>query len=170
MIRRALSIVFALMIVMTPNTASTGFLSEDNEDIMCLATNIYFEARNQPLVGQIAVGMVTLNRVQSPKFPNTVCGVVYQAKMYKNWKGNYVPVRNKCQFSWYCDGLTEQIDDVVAWDESVALAEQLYFGTMIDITEGSTFYHNLNVDPYWNKHYYKRTKIDDHIFYAYNER
>ena len=74
----------------------------------CLAENIYFEARNQGTGGWIATTNVTLNRVQSDRFPNTICDVVFQGPTYE---GTNIPVRHKCQFSWWCDGLPEDIDN-----------------------------------------------------------
>ena len=71
--------------------------------LVCLALNIYFEARNQPTSGQIAVAEVTLNRVASRNYPNTVCGVVHQGPISSWWKKKHnkiVPVRNRCQFSY----------------------------------------------------------------------
>ena len=66
----------------------------------CLARNIYFEARNEPFAGQFAVAMVTLNRVHDEQFPNSICEVVYQGL---HWPSGH-PKRDRCQFSWYCDG------------------------------------------------------------------
>ena len=71
----------------------------------CLARNIYFEARNEPFAGQFAVAMVTLNRVYDKQFPNSICEVVYQGLHYSSGH----PKRDRCQFSWYCDG---KVDDV----------------------------------------------------------
>ena len=91
----------------------TVTLSEPNvvdiNQMHCLATNIYHEARGESFAGKVAVANVTHNRVDSTKYPNTYCGVVYQAQMYVNWRGNEVPARHKCQFSWYCDGKSDDI-------------------------------------------------------------
>ena len=77
---------------------------------------IYFEARGESIVGQIAVGNVALNRVHSKRFPNTVCKVVHQGVTYKGHM-----IRNKCQFSYYCDGRPEKIKDA----EAFVLASQV---------------------------------------------
>ena len=66
------------------------------EQLRCMALNIYHEARSDSTLGQEAVGMVTMNRVYSDKYPDTICDVVYQSHL--NSKG--APIRNKCQFSW----------------------------------------------------------------------
>ena len=68
------------------------------EALMCMALNIYHEAKNQSMLGQIAVGQVAMNRVADSRFPNTVCEVVKQAVTYK---GTNKPVLHKCHFSWY---------------------------------------------------------------------
>ena len=80
--------------------------------LTCLALNIYFEARNQPVMGQIGVSMVVLNRVNSTDYPDNVCDVIYQGK---HSKITGMPFRHKCQFSWYCDGLTDTPKDVDAY-------------------------------------------------------
>ena len=71
----------------------------------CLARNIYFEARNEPFAGQFAVAMVTLNRVHDEQFPNSICEVVYQGL---HWPSGH-PKRDRCQFSWYCDGKVDNV-------------------------------------------------------------
>ena len=91
------------------NVIETNNDSIDITEAICLATNIYHEARGESYAGKVAVANVTMNRVTSPKFPNTICDVVYQAQTKENWKGNTVPKRNKCQFSWYCDGKSDNI-------------------------------------------------------------
>ena len=83
------------------------------EAITCLALNIYFESRNQPIEGQVAVSQVVLERVKSKKYPDTVCEVVFQGPTY-SWSVNY-PIKNRCQFSWYCDGISDKPKDEIAW-------------------------------------------------------
>ena len=83
-------------ILLLPSTVKA---SDANNDIYCLAQNIYFEAGNQPLAGKIAVSQVVLNRVKHPSYPDNICDVIYQAKMKVNWKNEIVPIRNQCQFS-----------------------------------------------------------------------
>ena len=82
--------------------------------IACIATAIYFEARGEPLLGQIAVAHVIMNRVEDENFPNDPCSVVTQSKTYK-WNPD-VPIRNKCQFSFYCDGKSDIPTDMEAYD------------------------------------------------------
>ena len=95
----------------------------DINQMHCLATNIYHEARGESDVGKIAVAHVTLNRTFSEYYPDTICDVVYQARLSRWWlenKGREVPVRNQCQFSWYCDGRSDAVDaNSQGWKDSV---------------------------------------------------
>ena len=79
------------------------------EDLNCLALNIYFEARSEPLDGKLAVGHVVLNRAADKRYPNKICEVVKQGGEKR---------RNKCQFSWWCDGRSDRPRDLQAWKES----------------------------------------------------
>lgn len=132
------------------------------EAITCLALNIYFESRNQPIEGQVAVSQVVLERVKSKKYPNTVCEVVFQGPTY-SWSVNY-PIRDRCQFSWYCDGLSDKPKDQIAWLNSLEVAEKVYYG-LTDTVKGATHYHSVKVDPWWAKYKVKVKQIGDHIFY-----
>ena len=153
--------------VTVENTDKQVFLKE----IDCLATNIYFEARNQGIAGQVAVGAVTLNRVWDDRFPNTICEVVYQAQLSRWWletKGKEVPLRNRCQFSWYCDGKPDTIEDEETYGSIFRLAELMVnSNSIIDITEGATHYHADYVAPSWASSKTKTTEIEDHIFYRW---
>ena len=76
------------------------FGAEVDQEVECLAQNMYWESRNQSFRGLLAVGNVVMNRVSDSRFPDTVCEVVHQSVMIKSWKtGEYIPKRNKCQFS-----------------------------------------------------------------------
>ena len=132
------------------------------EAITCLALNIYFESRNQPIEGQIAVSQVVLERVKSEKYPNTVCEVVFQGPTY-SWSVNY-PIKDRCQFSWYCDGLSDKPKDEIAWLNSLEVAEKVYYG-LTDTIKGATHYHSVKVDSWWAKYKVKVRQIGDHIFY-----
>lgn len=124
------------------------------ENLQCLAKNIYFEGRNQPWIGQVAIAQVTLNRVKSAAFPSTICEVVKQKK------------RNICQFSWYCDGKSDQPKDVKDYDKATDVAIQVYSGTIPDVTEGSLWYHATYIRrPFWAYSMKEMVKINEHIFY-----
>lgn len=121
----------------------------------CLAVAIYFEARGEPKRGQIAVGQVILNRVRSPLFPETICGVVYQGQMRKG-----------CQFSFTCDGHTDNPRENAQWDLAQRLAKEIMGGEhWLPEVGYSTFYHANYVSPRWAYSMNKIDKIGRHIFY-----
>ena len=136
------------------------------EAIMCLALNVYHEAKNQSLAGQIAVAEVVMNRVDDPRYPNNICDVVKQGLTYK-WKPS-VPIRNQCQFSWYCDGKSDVAKEKDAWEESVSVAKGVYYGYLDAYLEGATHYHAYYVNPSWAETKTYITRIDDHIFYRWD--
>ena len=129
----------------------------------CLTENIYFEARGQGQAGWLAVAQVTLNRVEDRRFPNTVCEVVKQGLTYASGQ----PIRNKCQFSWYCDGKSDVPleHEKMIYEESFELAVKLLEERPMDFTEGAVHYHSDSVNPWWAEHMVKTTRIDNHIFY-----
>ena len=131
--------------------------------VMCLAMNLYHETRGETLAGNLAVGFVTMNRVADPRYPDTVCGVVHQAK-YHGWD-LVNPIRNRCQFSWYCDGISDNPQDGKAMLESVILAQHIIAGTVTDISEGATHYHATYVNPYWAGDMTVVLEVGQHIFY-----
>jgi len=121
----------------------------------CLATAIYFEARGEPVRGQVAVGQVILNRVRSPLFPETICGVVYQGQ---NQKG--------CQFSFACDGRSDMPRNDSQWELAQDIARQITAGELWLPEVGySTYYHANYVSPRWVGGMNKIDKIGRHIFY-----
>ena len=132
-------------------------------ELQCLATNIYHEARNEGLTGQRAVAWATMNRVESPKYPDTVCDVVYQAKLTDAG----IPIPNKCQFSWFCDGRSDEIKSVSSWNTAMTIAEEVMnnYNIETDPTNGAIMYHAAYVEPYWASSYEKTARIDTHIFY-----
>lgn len=121
----------------------------------CLATAIYFEARGEPVRGQVAVAQVILNRVRSPVFPETICGVVYQGQMHPG-----------CQFSFTCDGHTDNPRNDDQWALAQDIAKQITAGELWLPEVGySTFYHANYVSPRWAGSMSKIDKIGRHIFY-----
>ena len=125
----------------------------NNRELKCLADNIYFEAGNQSKTGKLAVAAVTINRVKNPKFPKSVCSVVYQK------------TRGTCQFSWVCEG-KKRIRSQQQYAESRKVAEKVLLSGANHGIFGSNvlFYHADYVNPRWNLR--RVTKIGDHIFYA----
>lgn len=126
--------------------------------VKCLATAIYFEARGEPEEGQIAVAQVVLNRLKNPAYPDTVCDVVYQNKNQ----------RNRCQFSFACDGIPDRIADKSAWDEALKLARKVVNDDrnlyLADVG-AATHYHATYVRPRWARSMKKVDKIGRHVFY-----
>ncbi|MEY6431814.1 cell wall hydrolase [Thioalkalicoccus limnaeus] len=124
-------------------------------ELECLALNIYHEARSEPKTGQIAVAAVTLNRVQSTIFPDSVCAVVKQGG----------PRLHRCQFSWYCDGKSDEPTERRAWDKARDLAYRSLLGAFDDPTGGATHYHANYVDPHWAAVYEPTVQLGRHHFY-----
>ncbi len=156
----------AALAVATPSSAGSTAVKptrvvsmeqiELNEEITCLAQNIYFEARSEPVAGMLAVGHVVLNRVESKRFPNTVCKVIRQGGEQR---------RHRCQFSWWCDGRSDQPHNKVAWEASRLMAWFIYNGKTTDPTDGALWYHADYVDPYWREAFVEGPQIGRHIFY-----
>ena len=125
--------------------------------LMCLAGAIYFEARGEPLDGQIAVAEVIQNRVEDPRWPDTTCGVVKENR--------YPGTLHRCQFSFYCNGRPEQVRDWAAWHRAKEIAEGVLDGSLRLGVE-ATHYHTLDVAPFWSDHYTNIGVIGHHTFYV----
>ena len=164
----------ALLLLLTIGEAKgTELLSNDLD---CLATNAYFEANTQSLAGQIAIVLVVLNRVKSEKFPNTICEVVLEGPVKESWKTRkdktltdderiFYPVKNRCQFSWYCDGVKDVINNREIWLDIKIHIEEFLDTERYDFTEGSIHYHAYYVSPEWADEKKLTTIIGDHLFY-----
>lgn len=122
----------------------------------CLAAAVYFESRGESVKGQAAVAQVVLNRVKNPAYPNSVCGVVYQNN---DW-------RNRCQFSFACDGIKDRINEPVHWRKAEEVAYAVASGEIyLPEVGSSTHYHATYVKPRWARTMEKMKKIGVHIFY-----
>ena len=132
-------------------------MANGNSEWRCLSEALYFESRGEPVEGQIAVAEVILNRVDSKKFPNSVCRVVGQTR------GKL----HKCQFSYNCDGLLEVFPDKIAYQRVSKIARLMLDGSARDFTKGATFYHSKKVDPFWRTSVARTTNIGSHIFYRF---
>ena len=152
------AIAIGLFLSLVPSLAE-GDQEDTTKALECLSLNIYFEGRNQPWVGKLAIAQVTMNRVFSESFPDTVCEVVLQENM------------KTCQFSWWCDGKSDRPRNKKAWEESLRLASYVYSGLFenIEIVKGSTHYHAVYVKPYWTKMKKKVKVIADHVFYVWEK-
>ena len=149
---------------MTTDGKTTVVPLVNSEELECMTKNIYFEAAVESTAGKLAVAQVTMNRVKSDYYPNTVCKVITQGKHYKNG----FPVRDRCQFSWYCDGKHDEPSTRGSmWYESQEIAEYvLTTPDLKDITDGATHYHADYISsPRWAEPRRRTVEIDTHIFY-----
>ncbi len=122
----------------------------------CLAHNLYHEARGEPLLGQIAVAKVVMNRITDRHFPSSVCAVVTQRGALPH---------HGCQFSWWCDGKSDRIADRDAMLRIRKIADQVLHGEHDDPTEGALWYHATSVRPNWATDFAKGPTIGKHVFY-----
>jgi spore germination cell wall hydrolase CwlJ-like protein len=126
----------------------------------CLTTAVYFEARSEPLLGQLAVATVILNRVKSSN--TSICGVVYKGAAHFN----------ACQFSFACDGKSDMVDDAEAWREALKISklavanDSKIYSAVLDNLAAATNYHADYVDPRWSRSLNRLAKIGRHIFYS----
>ena len=146
------------------------------KQIECLAAIVYHESRGESMAGQLAVALVTNNRKNDIRFPNTYCDVVYEGPRRESWKTKqlddipasdriYYPVKHKCQFSWYCDGKSDKVLNEYLWKNAYMVAAAVAQGVVYDFTDGATHYNADYVSPNWAKRYHRIVKIDQHIFY-----
>lgn len=119
----------------------------------CLTEALYFEARGESLKGQFAVAEVILNRVDSPLYPDTVCGVVEQGG------------RKGCQFSYHCDGVADRMRDAAARERAARIARVMLDGAPRSLTMGATHFHTRAVRPSWSKRFDRTAAIGAHLFY-----
>jgi spore germination cell wall hydrolase CwlJ-like protein len=130
---------------------------EAERDLDCLTEAVYFEARSESDRGQAAVAQVVMNRLASPSFPKSVCGVVFQGAQ-----------RPGCQFTFACDGSMRQPLELAAWDRARKVAEQALAGVRVAAIGESTHYHTTAVEPYWNVSMVRVAQVGLHIFYRRN--
>ena len=128
--------------------------------------NVYHEARSQSTAGQIAVAQVVINRVNDKRYPDNICGVVTEGLVHS---GSTLPVRHKCQFSWYCDGKKDDPKNEKAWGKALLVAVTVYDGKTVDMLDGATHYHATSVYPNWASSKTRTSRIDDHIFYRWEK-
>ena len=121
----------------------------------CLAMAVYYEARGENLDGMTHVAQVIVNRKNHSDFPDTICGVVKEDLGSKPYD---------CQFSFYCDGKAENPRDLVAWSTAKDVASMALSGDLIN--HGATYFHAVNVKPYWASIFEPVGKVGNHIFYV----
>jgi spore germination cell wall hydrolase CwlJ-like protein len=148
------ALVAALAAVsLAPANAQTDADPSD-EQTHCLALAMYWESRSEGPEGMRAVGSVVLNRVESEDFPGTPCAVVYD--------GGETP---PCQFSWWCDGLSDRPSDVELWQTALDVAAALLTDRGDDPTQGALFFHSADIDVPWRVERTRTVQILDHIYY-----
>ena len=131
-------------------------------DVLCMAEALYYEARDQSFIGQLAVAIVIRNRMKDPRWPPTACEVVRDGRY---WNGH--PVRNKCQFSYWCDGKPERPMEKEAWGKAINLASLVFFNEIeIENFEKITHYHAITVRPSWANKLESCGQIGGHKFYT----
>lgn len=135
-------VILIITLVLTP----INICHAVDKEVTCLAKNIYFESRGEPIKGQIAVALVTLNRAKHEDYPGTVCGVVYE----------------KGQFSWTSN--PQRITNKDAWDDAVDLAQAVLHGNITLPNFNAIHFHNGSVRPKW-KTKVRPLKIGNHIFF-----
>lgn len=147
------------MVILLISSFNTNALSI-NDEIHCLALNIYHEARNKSELNQVAVAMVTMERLKDSRFKNTVCGVV---------KDGYVVGRKDCHFSWYCDGKSDTPYNKHVYIKMLTIAQMVYYNyeSMTHPMKGANHYHTDAVDPYWNDDMQFLGLIDNHLFWEW---
>ncbi len=128
--------------------------------LICLALTVYYEARSEPMVGQVAVAQVVLNRVEHTAYPSTICEVVHQGGTY----------RHRCQFSYWCDGKPETPSDYRAWRLAKVIAQLTHDGVLAADVEDATHYHADYSSPSWRNQMHLIATIGRHFFYLCDER
>ena len=124
-------------------------------EVMCIAMAVYWEARGEPLAGRFAVAEVVINRMNDPRYPSDACSVVYEGG----------ETRHECQFSFFCDGKSDQPTDDVPWRVAQLIAAAVYEGRAAPVVGGATHYHARRVHPDWASTGQVVGRVNDHVFY-----
>ncbi len=128
-------------------------------ELNCLAENVYYEARGEPLEGQYAIAEVTLNRLRSPNFPDTICEVVHETR----W--DRIRRRLTAHFSWTQQPVRAEEPTGRAWEQAVTVATAVYDHKHDPVVPGALFYHATSVQPYWAPGKKVVARIGHHVFY-----
>ena len=128
---------------------------KSDKQMSCLAEALYFEARGEPIKGQLAVGEVILNRVEDTRYPSSICKVINQG----------TGRRFACQFTYTCDGKLETVHERQPYEMALKIAKILMTTHDRRLTRGSTHYHSNYVNPRWSKKFERVAKFGRHIFY-----
>ncbi|CTQ32345.1 cell wall hydrolase [Jannaschia rubra] len=142
-------------VVRNDTAMAAGSQGAPGDSLRCLIEAIYFEARGEPVEGQVAVGEVVLNRVDAENYPDAVCAVVRQGTGRKH----------ACQFSYTCDGIPEAVTEPRAWTVAADIARRLLDGAPRRVTHDATHYHANYVHPHWARVYPRVATVGRHLFY-----
>lgn len=185
---KILTILVALiaLTVMAPGHAEDKI----NRDLTCLAQNIYYEAGNEVEEGKVAVGLVTINRSNSGRYPGTICGVVNQKtavsksrtvtedrvqfdavgrKRVVTDQRQVTTTRTVCQFSWRCENVTKIKYNSTRWNDSLEVAQNLLAGGYEEFRDKyrhAEYFHEVHIRPSWARQKHRIDRIGGHIFYA----
>lgn len=146
--------------MLTAVTKGTRSAAGFSREWQCLTEALYFEARGEDPLGQVAVAEVILNRVDSSRYPDTVCEVLMQGAHR----------RNACQFSYNCDGKANHIGNRKVYNRLGRLAKEMLSGAARELTGGALFYHATSVSPKWTRRLVRTARIGAHIFYKHNAK
>jgi spore germination cell wall hydrolase CwlJ-like protein len=146
----------------TPSGSAAGSVARRVQarparDLDCLTDAVYFEARGETPRGQAAVAQVVMNRVANPKFPKTVCGVVFQGA-----------ATHGCQFSFACDGSMRRSREAAAWTRARRIAERALSGVALADIGKATHFHTTGVQPDWGPQMLRVAQVGLHVFYRFN--
>ena len=153
-------IILILLLVLVSNCALGKEYNTDTDNYNCLVQAIYFEARSEYQIGQLAVANVIMNRVHDKRFPDTICNVVHDG-IY--WNGHIV--RDKCAFSYYCDGKHERIVNMEILIQVIETTNMALRGVMIESLSDATHYHASYVYPDWADKLEYVGQMGNHMFY-----
>lgn len=137
----------AILLLFTCSFANISRAEQSELD--CMAEAVYYEARGESLIGQLAVGTVILNRVKGSRYKNTICSVVH----------------DRCAFSYYCDGKPERMANRRARRTAYNIARLILDGATVETVWNATHYHAAYVTPIWSRHMERLGRIGSHIFY-----
>ena len=156
-----------MLLATSPKAAKAELFTADAyPEHWCLAQNIYYESRSSNLADMAAVANVVINRTNDRRYPDTICSVVQQGKQHADGSMK----KNACQFSWYCDGKSDEPIKNDAWFKAQMLAWQMIEEAKFrGLTENATHYHATYVSPIWAKDLQLVGRIGAHIFYRWEK-
>lgn len=133
-------------------------LEAERQNVLCLAKNVYYEARGEPAEGQYAVAEVTMNRLASSRYPDSVCAVVHE----KRWDA--IRKRHVGAFSW-TEFYSVPEPEGAAWAQARKVAEDVFYKRTPPVLDGATFYHATYIQPSWARKQERIARIGRHVFY-----